>query len=187
MGSGKSTVGRLLAIRLGWPLLDSDRAIEADEGRTVRELRDQVGTEAMHAIEARQLLRALATPGPTVICAAASTVDDEVCLEALRDPELLVAWLSVSSVTAAARFDAQGHRPTFGDDPAALLARQAAERAPRFRATGAVELTTDGRTPDELAAVVLEAVEAHRRHRTGAIRPPGSRAPESLRGRHSKR
>jgi shikimate kinase len=158
MGSGKTSVGRLVAARLGWPLRDSDADIEAGHGASARELRDRLDTEALHAIEADHLLDALALPGPTVICAAASTIDDDACLRALGDPALLVAWLTASPETAAARFDDQVHRPRFGDDPAVFLASQGARRDERFRALAPAELATDGRTPEELAAVVLALV-----------------------------
>ena len=63
MGAGKSTTGRALAERLGRVWHDSDAEIEAATGRTVRELRDAEGVDAMHAREAAQLLVALGEPG----------------------------------------------------------------------------------------------------------------------------
>jgi len=161
MGSGKTTVGRLVAADLGWPMRDSDTEIEAREGRTVRELDAALGTEAMHALEAEALLGALAAPDPGVICAAASVVDDEGCLAALRDPTLVVVWLRISPATAAARFESRGHRPRFGEDPAALLARQAAARESRFRSVADLELDAD-EAPADLAARVVDAVRGKR-------------------------
>ena len=159
MGSGKSTVGRLVAERLGWPMRDSDAEIEAREGRTVRELDAVVGTEAMHALEAEALLGALGSPDPAVVLAAASVIDDEPCLEALRDPSLLVAWLRISPETAATRFESRGHRPRFGDDPATFLAEQGLRRDPRFRSVADLELDADQATPEDLAELVVEAVQ----------------------------
>jgi shikimate kinase len=155
MGSGKTAVGELVAARLGWPLRDSDAEIEARTGRTVRELDETVGTDAMHALEAEALLGALASPDPAVILAAASVADDEACLGALRDPSLLVAWLRISPATAAARFASRGHRPRFGDDPATFLAEQAARRDPRFRSVATLELVADDAPPQDLADRVL--------------------------------
>ena len=63
MGSGKSTVGHLIADRLGRPFRDSDAEIEANTGRTVREIRDVESTDAMHDIEAAQLLDVVAELG----------------------------------------------------------------------------------------------------------------------------
>jgi len=158
MGSGKTTVGRLVSARLGWPMTDSDAAIEAGEGATVREIGERLGTVALHALEARHLLDALGAPGPSVVCPAASTIDDEACRADLRaGPDLLV-WLTASPVTAAERFGHQGHRPRYGDDPAVFLARQAVERDALFRSLNPVELATDGRTPEELADEIVRAV-----------------------------
>jgi shikimate kinase len=156
MGSGKTAVGTIVAARLGRPLRDSDADIELREGRTVRQVRDADGTSAMRALEARHLLDALVGPGPDVICAAASTIDDPACREALRGGETLVIWLTATPETAAARFDDQVHRPRYGSDPEVFLARQAAERGPLFRSVCAAELASDGRTPEELADLVIE-------------------------------
>ena len=157
MGSGKTTVGRLVADRLGWPLRDSDAEIEGRTARTVRELDETVGTDAMHALEAEALLRAIGSPDPAVILAAASVADDEACLAALRDPSLLVAWLRISPETAAARFESRGHRPRFGDDPAAFLVEQAARRDPRFRSVATLELDADAGSSEALAERIATA------------------------------
>jgi shikimate kinase len=158
MGSGKTTVGRVLADRLNWPLRDSDAEIEAATGRTVRELRDELGVDEMHELEARQLLDALTVPGPAVVAPAASVIDVPACRDALRAPGVAVVFLTASPATAAARFLRGSHRPWYGADPATFLARQAAERYPRFRSVDPIELDTDGRTPTAVAHAALEAL-----------------------------
>jgi shikimate kinase len=160
MGSGKTTVGRLVAASLGWPVRDSDADIEARTRQTVRELDETEGTEAMHALEAEVLLAALASPDPAVVLAAASTIDDDACLAALRDPGVFVAWLRISPVTAASRFASRRHRPRFGDDPATFLAEQAARRDPRFRSVASLELDSDDATPEELAGRIVAEVRS---------------------------
>jgi shikimate kinase len=160
MGSGKTTVGRLVATELGWPVRDSDADIEAREGRTVRELDEALGTDAMHRLEAAVLLAALASPGPAVVLAAASTIEDEACVRALRDPSLLVAWLRISPATATARFASRGHRPRFGEDPATFLVQQATRRDPLFASVAGLTLDADDAPPAALAAQILAAARA---------------------------
>jgi shikimate kinase len=158
MGTGKSTTGRILANRLGWPLRDSDPEIEALTGRTVKELRDEVGTDAMHDLEARALLAALAGDGPDVVCGAASVVDREDCRRALYGDGVVVAWLTVSPEIEAERFHSSDHRPWYGSDPEEFLARQAHEREPEFRSLDPVIVSTDVESAEHVADAVLAAL-----------------------------
>lgn len=158
MGSGKTTVGRLVATRLARPFLDSDAAIEASEGRSARAIRERSGTDALRRLEARHLLTSLASPVESVIAAAASTIEDAACHDALMGGPSIIVWLTASPRTGAGRFDAQPHRPRYGEDTAAFLARQAIERAPLFRSLDPVELATDARTPEDLAATICSLV-----------------------------
>jgi shikimate kinase len=160
MGSGKSTVGAILARRLGWPMSDSDASIEATEGVTVRELRESIGVEAMHALEARHLLDALARPGPSVVCPAGSVVESDVCRAALAAADVAVVLLVTSPDVAGQRFLTGEHRPWYGSEPRDFLARQAAARHPHYRAVADLELNTDASTPDELADTALEELGA---------------------------
>ena len=160
MGSGKTTVGQALADRLGWPLRDSDVEIEAATRRTVRALRDELGVDAMHDLEARQLLDALAAPGPVVVASAASAIDVPACREALRAPRVAVVFLTASPASAAARFADGEHRPWYGTDPGTFLAEQAAARYPRFRSVDPIELATDDRTAAAVADAALDALVA---------------------------
>ncbi len=160
MGSGKTTVGRLVAEALGLPLRDSDAEIEAREGRTVRELDKTVGTVAMHALEADALLASLASPVPSVVLAAASTIEDEACIAALQDPAMLVAWLRTSPASAAARFASREHRPRFGDDPSTFLAQQAARRDPLFASVATLTLDADDTPPEALAVRIVAATRS---------------------------
>ncbi len=159
MGSGKTVVGRRLAALLGRPWRDSDREIEAATGLTVRELRDRDGVEPMHALEARQLLDALAAPEPSVISAAASTVEVPDCRAALTTPDVTVVWLRAWPATLAKRFVARDqHRPEFGSSPEVFLAEQAARRNPLFASLHPIAVDVDGIRPSQAAAQALEAL-----------------------------
>jgi shikimate kinase len=158
MGTGKTTVGRALAQALGLPFSDSDPAIERERGSTVEELAEEIGVEEMHELEARHLLRALAAPGPSVIAAAASTIDDPVCRAALVAPGVSTIWLKADPAVLAGRFDRQRHRPRFGRSPRDLLAEQARERDAFFRSLHPIEIETGEKSPAEVVELALAAL-----------------------------
>jgi shikimate kinase len=159
MGSGKTVVGRRLAARLGLPWRDSDREIEAATGLTVRELRDRDGVDAMHALEARHVLDALAAPQPSVISAAASTVEVPECRAAMTAPGVVVVWLRARPETLARRFKARDrHRPEYGVSPETFLAEQAASRDPLFASLVPVVVDVDRIRPAEVVARAIETL-----------------------------
>jgi shikimate kinase len=159
MGVGKSTVGAAVASRLGWTFRDSDADIQAVTGRTVRELRDLEGVDRMHAREADQLLDALASPDPSVVAAAASVADVPACLDALRAPDVFAVWLQASPQLLADRFaSSDDHRPAYGDSTEDFLARQLEVRGAALASVADLSVDVTGRTPDEIAAVVVEAL-----------------------------
>ncbi len=155
MGAGKSSVGRILANRLGWTMRDSDTDLERAQGRTVRAIAEADGAAALHVLEARHLLVALAEPGPTVVAAAASVVDDDACRAALGDAGVVVTWLRSDPATLATRFERADHRPAYGRDPAGLLARQAAKRYPLMADLAEIVVDVEDGTPGELAERIL--------------------------------
>jgi shikimate kinase len=154
MGVGKTTVGQLLAGSLGWPLADSDVEIEAREGASVREIQRLRGAAALHALEAAVLLEQLDAPGPSVICAAAATIEDERCRRALGAPGVRAVWLTASLDTMVARYDCDPHRPRYPEGTRAALAAQLAARSERYAAVAAMTIAADGLGPGAIAAAI---------------------------------
>jgi shikimate kinase len=155
MGAGKTTVGTALAQRLGWAFSDSDEAIEARTGRTVRELKDELGVDGMHALEADHLVGALAAPGRSVISAAASTVDVARCRRAVEVPQVFAVWLKLAPAALAARFASASHRPSYGADPAEFLSEQLLERQRWFAELATITIDTGGRSPAEIVGTIV--------------------------------
>jgi len=156
MGAGKTTLGQALADHLGWPLSDSDAWLEHTLGQTARQLRDTLGAETLHQFEVEHLMEALRLPQPSVVCAAASVVENEACRRALAQPDLAKIWLRGSAAALAARFTSGGHRPAYGEEPIAFLAEQQERREHLFAACQPLGVDTDGKTADEVLAEVLE-------------------------------
>ncbi|MGD1050765.1 MAG: shikimate kinase [Solirubrobacteraceae bacterium] len=154
MGVGKTTVGRLLAGALHWSFADSDAAIEAREGASVREIQRRHGAPALHALEAAVLLEALGEPGPSVICAAASTIEEERCRRALGQPDVRVVWLSATLETMVARYDRDPHRPRYDEGTRGALAAQLAARAALYTSVAAMTIESDALAPAAIAAAI---------------------------------
>jgi shikimate kinase len=154
MGSGKTTIGRALAVALERRFVDNDEQLFATTGMTAAALSARDGIEALHDAEARALLDALRAPGTSVIAAAASTIVDPSVRRALRR-DAFVVWLRAAPATLAARMPQSATRP-FGDvDPAHLVAQQSAERDPHFAEVADFTVESDHSTPDGVVTRLL--------------------------------
>jgi len=151
MGSGKTTVGRLVAEALGRPLVDSDERLAATTGLTAREIADAHGPTTLHALERHMLRTALTSTRPSVIAAAASTADEpEGRLALVSAHDVVVLWLDPE--VAAAREGEGNHRPTVPAD-------EALRRAPLYDSVATARVDVDDRDADTVAKRVLAALE----------------------------
>jgi shikimate kinase len=154
MGVGKTSVGQVLARRLGWHLSDSDEEIRARTGKTVRQLRDEIGVDAMHQLEYEHLLTALAVEEPTIVCGAASIVEDAACRGALTQHGVVTVLLEATPATLSKRFLSSAHRPAYGNDPEAFLSEQRVLREPLFRAVSQIVVNVDQLTVEAAAEAI---------------------------------
>jgi shikimate kinase len=157
MGSGKTTIGRLLAERLGWRHLDSDEQVERDTGQTVPEIFAQRGEPAFRAAEARALAAAALADTPTVVSVAGGAVLDAGNRQVLRRGGVIV-WLRARVETLAQRVGDGAGRPLLGDDPAAALRRLYAQRRPVYEELAQVVVDVDGVDARTVADRVLAAL-----------------------------
>jgi shikimate kinase len=155
MGVGKTTVGAVLAARLGWQLVDSDVRIEALTGRTVKQILADGGVTALRSHEAEALFDALADTEPRVIAAAGGVVLDAGNRRRLIGSWAEVVWLTGDAALLAPRTATRGHRPWLDDDPLGTLERMYDERADLYREVADRVVAVDGLTPDEIADRIL--------------------------------
>ena len=167
MGSGKTSVGELVAERLGRPLVDSDAVIEARTGRTVREIFEAEGEAAFRTLESDALAEALAAPAPAVVAAAGGVVLDganRALLQGEGDGDgvsvITVVWLDADPSVLAARVEKGDHRPLLGDDPEAALVRLDRERRPLYQEVADHRVDVSGQDLAEVAEAVLALVPA---------------------------
>lgn len=158
MAAGKSSVGRRLARRLGLPFVDTDDVIEAETGRTVRELWEE-GGEAAYRPREREAVAAALAEGPVVLAVPGGVaVDDEMAATVTRSGAVVV-YLRAQPETLATRIvpgARDEHRPLLGDDPMATLAELHSRRDGRYAAIADVVLDVDERSVDELVTLVLD-------------------------------
>lgn len=155
MGVGKSTVGRLVADRLGVTFIDNDDLLAAHTGRSAERIAASHGLAELHRIEAGVLDKALDRPGSSVLTAAASVVTDEASRAALRKARHVV-WLRDDPAAIAARIARSGqpHRP----DLPQTLRQIERQRRPLFAAATTVTIDIAGDPPETVADRIVAAL-----------------------------
>jgi shikimate kinase len=154
MGCGKSTVGRLVAERTGWPYSDNDEMVRRTSGREPADIRATDGEDALHALEVRALVEALRMPPPAVIGAAAWVVLDDTAVQALREAARVV-WLRARPETLRVRIGSGAGRRQEATDPA-WLARQAATRDPLYAGLADLIIDVDDLAADSVARRIID-------------------------------
>jgi shikimate kinase len=155
MGSGKTTVGPLIAQRLGWQFLDVDDAIEAEAGCTIAELFRRHGEAAFRERERAAIARLAAGDG-LVLALGGGAIETAATRELLLSaPGTLLVHLEVGLDTTLVRCrGTEGSRPILADR--ANLEGRYARRLPLYR-TAHVSIAVDALTPDQVAQAVLQA------------------------------
>ncbi len=157
MGSGKSTVGRLVAERTGWRYVDNDDDVRSLAHRDAPEVMAADGERSLHETEAAALLGALSIEEPTVIGAAAWVVLDPRCQEALRR-EPHVVYLRARPETLRTRIGTGAGRRSDATD-LDWLRERTRERDDLYEELSTLTIDVDVRSPDEVADLIIAALE----------------------------
>jgi shikimate kinase len=155
MGVGKSTVGRLLAQRLGVGYRDTDDDIVAAQGRTIADIFADGGEAAFRAVEERAVARAVARHDGVLSLGGGAVL-------APRTRALLsglpVVFLDVDADEAVRRIGRDPSRPLLGADPRRRWRELMEARRPLYTEVARVVVDTGGRTPEGVVRAVVEAL-----------------------------
>ncbi len=155
-GAGKSTVGQVLAARLGVAYRDTDADIEQTAGMPIRDIFVEHGEPYFRRLEREAVAAALAEH-PGVLAVGGGAVMDEGSRALLRGRK--VAFLDVGLAEAARRVGLNRDRPLLLGNVRAQLKQLMDARRPLYEEVATVTVLTDGRTPEEVADEVIKALE----------------------------
>lgn len=156
MGSGKTTIGRLLSEATGWPYVDNDELVRRHSGVTARELLAEGGQDRLREVESAALALGLELPPPVIVGAAAGTVLDPTNRQRMSAGGIVI-WLRASAETLIQRAAGAVHRP-FIDHDDAWMAKAAAERAPLYAQIADVIVDTGLGAPGEAVDVIQSSI-----------------------------
>lgn len=159
-GSGKTSVARLLAPRLGWDWVDADHALEERHGCTVREMFERDG-EAVFRDREAALFDELSRRTRHVVASGGGVVLRPENRAYLRRAGLVV-WLHADVDTLWQRLELEGgqHRPSLTVGGRAEVEQLLEARAPLYRDCADLVVDTAGKNPAEVATAIL----AHWQH-----------------------
>jgi shikimate kinase len=160
MGTGKTSVGRIVAEQLRFAFLDTDTVIEARAGKTVAEIFAEQGEAAFREWE-RRIAKELEMRDHSVIATGGGFIVNPDNLASLKQHALVVClWASPDTIWS--RVKSQNNRPLLNEaDPLEKIRRLLAERAPCYKQAD-VLLSTELRSPREVAQQVLHQFRVQR-------------------------
>ncbi|WP_217254647.1 shikimate kinase [Streptomyces sp. AC602_WCS936] len=156
MGVGKSTVGQLLAERLGTGYRDTDADIVTTQGRAIAEIFVDEGEAAFRALEKESVRTALAEHEGVLALGGGAILDADT--RALLAGQRVV-YLSMNVEEAVKRTGLNAARPLLAVNPRKQWRELMEARRHLYEEAATVVVATDGRTPEEVAEAALDALE----------------------------
>ena len=154
MGSGKTTIGSLLAEKLGLSFRDTDHLIEEQEEKTVSQIFLDEGEDAFRAIEKRVLREELLTDGTVLSLGGGAPISIDA-QSALRAIASHIIFLDVSLSTVAPRIGFNRDRPLLLNNPRGQWQTLMEARRPVYEAIADTTINVDDKSEDEIVTIAL--------------------------------
>jgi len=153
MGTGKSSVGQLVAAQLNFEFVDTDNLVEMRAGKSIARIFSEDGEESFRELE-RDVVRELASRKETVIATGGGLIVDPDNLKHLKSHAMVIClWASPETIWLRVRN--QSHRPLLQTpDPEAVIRKLLAERGPFYRLADAL-VSTELRSVRDVAQHVI--------------------------------
>lgn len=152
MGSGKSTVGRIVAEELGWEFVDLDAAVAERAGLSILEIFESSGEPHFRNLERLALLDALDGPPERVVACGGGVVIDPRNRARLQEVPTVFLWEDADVLYRRTRGPGRPLRGASFED----FARRYAERLPYYLEVAALQLEPDNRPPRRVADEIIE-------------------------------
>lgn len=160
MGSGKTTVGRLLADRLKLNFIDIDKVIEERVGMKIWEIFDKYGEEYFRILESQVIKEVLSKAYNAVIACGGGAVIREDNVNILRKNSIVV-YLRISVDEAYKRLEDCSDRPLLKvDDKLGAISKLLRVRESLYLRAADKVVDVDGRTPEEIVDYIIKLLPA---------------------------
>jgi shikimate kinase len=160
MGAGKTSVGRVIADRLGVPFCDLDQEIERRTGKRVADIFSEQGEESFRSLESGLLSEVLGeVDSPAVVSTGGGIVTIAKNREMLTDPTLNVVLLEASIDEILERLPDDDARPLLRGDRRSALESLWHSREAEYRRVAKFVVRTNGLSVDEVAQAVIRELQ----------------------------
>jgi shikimate kinase len=160
MGSGKTSIGRLVAKYLDWPFLDADAVLVERVGCSISDMFSERGEQWFRNTESDVLAELALSPVPSVLSVGGGAVLRQSNRDVLRRTSLVV-WLRATPETLIERIGAQPGRPLLAEDPEGRIRRLTEERSAVYRDGAHEVIDVDDLRLHQVAELIVAVYEAH--------------------------
>jgi shikimate kinase len=157
MGSGKTTIGALLATNLNLTFRDTDQVIETETGRTISEIFLDEGEDKFRALEKAVLRKELLTDDTILALGGGApiSIDAQSALRVITSP---VIYFDISLASVAPRIGFNRDRPLLLNNPRGQWETLMQERRPIYESIADVVIDVNAKSEEAIVEEILEAI-----------------------------